>query len=80
MKIAVVGEYTGLSDSYLSVIKALTHASIAIGYKLKIEWIESTLLEDSKDVKPAEREAACDKLKSAHGVLVLADQMRTQSN
>ena len=70
VKIAVVGKYTGLSDSYLSVIKALTHASIAIGHKLKIEWIESTLLEDSKDVKPAEREAACDKLKHAHGVLV----------
>ena len=63
--IAVVGKYTGLTDSYLSVIKALTHASIAIGYKLKIEWIESTTLEDANA-----KDDAFDKLKSAHGVLV----------
>ena len=35
--IAMVGKYTGLSDSYLSVIKALNHASIAASRKLNIE-------------------------------------------
>ena len=69
VKIAVVGKYTGLSDSYLSVIKALTHSSIAIGYKLKIEWIESTLLEDST-VASIEKSEAFEKLRNSNGILV----------
>lgn len=43
--IAMVGKYTGLTDSYMSVIKALKHSSIEAGVDLNIEWIESTDLE-----------------------------------
>ena len=43
--IAVVGKYTGLSDAYLSIIKAMKHASIAAGRKLNIQWVEATELE-----------------------------------
>lgn len=45
--IALVGKYTHLKDSYLSVIKALEHSSMRCHRKLKIEWVESTDLEES---------------------------------
>jgi CTP synthase len=62
--IAVVGKYTGLVDSYLSVIKALQHASFEVGRKLVIDWIEATDLEKSND------NSAWKSLRSADGVLV----------
>lgn len=43
--IALVGKYTGLSDSYLSVIKSLKHAAVAAGQRLVIEWIDAASLE-----------------------------------
>ena len=50
--IAVVGKYTGLTDSYLSVMKSLQHAAIAANRKLKISWIEaSDLEEETKEAK-----------------------------
>ncbi|XP_066361592.1 uncharacterized protein [Miscanthus floridulus] len=47
VRIAMVGKYTGLSDSYLSVIKALLHASVALDRKLVVDWVPSCDLEDS---------------------------------
>jgi len=41
LKIAIVGKYTGLRDSYLSLIKSLDHAGAEVGMKVKILWIES---------------------------------------
>lgn len=41
----MVGKYTGLSDSYLSVVKALEHASIEIERRVVIDWIEASDLE-----------------------------------
>ena len=43
--IAVIGKYTGLQDSYLSVIKALQHAASFADRKLKISWVEASTLE-----------------------------------
>ncbi len=72
--IAMVGKYTGLSDSYLSVIKSLQHASFAVGRKLVIDWIEASHLEDlngakSEDVVKQNTEA-WELLKKADGILV----------
>lgn len=36
VNIALVGKYTKLEDSYASVTKALQHACIQVGYKLKL--------------------------------------------
>ena len=47
--ITLIGKYTGLQDSYLSVIKALRHASISCGVKLELKWIEAGLLEDNNE-------------------------------
>eukprot|EP00922_Rhytidocystis_sp_ex-Travisia-forbesii_P016227 GHVS01024133.1.p1 GENE.GHVS01024133.1~~GHVS01024133.1.p1 ORF type:complete len:728 (+),score=49.70 GHVS01024133.1:153-2336(+) len=71
--IGIVGKYTGLADSYLSVIKALQHAAIEAGLKLKIVWIESTDLEietRSRDAQGAANfESAWDRLRAADGIV-----------
>lgn len=36
VNIALVGKYTKLEDSYASVLKALQHAAIDVGYKLNV--------------------------------------------
>ena len=66
--IAMVGKYTDLSDAYLSVIKSLQHAAMAVDRKLVIDWIEASHLEPDWDAD--EREAAWSSLRAAHGVLV----------
>ena len=69
--IATVGKYTGLSDSYLSVIKALQHSSYAVGRKLVIDWIESADLDDqTASADPEVHAAAWELLKGADGILV----------
>ncbi len=69
--IAVAGKYTDLSDSYLSVIKALQHASFSVNRKLVIDWIESSDLDDdAKDSSPESHAKAWDLLKGADGILV----------
>jgi CTP synthase len=71
IKIAMVGKYTGLSDSYLSVIKALQHSSYEVNRKLEINWIESESLDDKKKSEDPEKYAeAWNILKAADGILV----------
>ena len=73
VKIALIGKYTGLQDSYLSVIKALTHASIAEGLNLEIIWVEAAQLEPNPESTPEieeEYNSAWNKVKSAQGCLV----------
>ncbi|XP_044468705.1 CTP synthase isoform X1 [Mangifera indica] len=71
VKIAMVGKYTGLSDAYLSVLKALLHASVACRRKLIVEWIAAADLEDATaEEAPDAYKAAWNLLKSADGVLV----------
>ena len=71
IRIATVGKYTGLSDSYLSVIKALQHSSYAVGRKLVIDWIESADLDDqTASADPEAHAAAWELLNGADGVLV----------
>ncbi len=61
VKIAVVGKYTDLTDSYKSLNEALTHGGIANSVKVKLKFLESELFETED---PAEH------LKGVHGVLV----------
>ena len=69
--IATVGKYTGLSDSYLSVIKALQHSSFKVNRKLVIDWIESAELdEETAGTDPEAHAAAWELLKAADGILV----------
>ncbi len=43
--IAMVGKYTKLRDSYISIVEALRHAGAALGVKPRLRWIEATDLE-----------------------------------
>ncbi|XP_022762559.1 CTP synthase 2-like isoform X3 [Durio zibethinus] len=71
VRIAIVGKYTGLPDSYLSVLKALLHASVACRKKLVVDWVPASDLEDMTEIENLDAyKAAWKLLKSADGVLV----------
>lgn len=71
VKIAMVGKYVGLTDSYLSVVKALLHACIACSLKPSIEWIAASDLEDeSAQLTPEAHTKAWETLRCAACVLV----------
>ncbi|KAM1001854.1 hypothetical protein ACFX13_008407 [Malus domestica] len=71
VRIAMVGKYVGLADSYLSVVKALLHACVACSLKPSIDWIAASDLEDdSANLIPEAHAAAWGTLKNAACVLV----------
>ncbi|OIW12985.1 hypothetical protein TanjilG_15434 [Lupinus angustifolius] len=71
VRIAMVGKYVGLTDSYLSVVKALLHACVARSLRPSIDWIAaSDLEEESAKSTPEGHAAAWETLKSAACVLV----------
>lgn len=47
----MVGKYTGLSDAYLSVLKALQHACLAASRKLEVLWVEASHLESPPEAR-----------------------------
>jgi CTP synthase len=48
LRIGLVGKYVDLEDSYISVREALYHAGWFHGARLKVEWINSELLEQGE--------------------------------
>jgi CTP synthase len=69
--IALVGKYTNLHDSYISVYKSLEHAALTCKRKLEIKWIEATDLEpEFKKTDPIKFHDAWQALCSSNGVLV----------
>ena len=53
VKIGIVGKYFGtgaftLTDSYLSVIEAIKHASWALGFSPQISWLDAEMYEKNK--------------------------------
>ncbi|KAL7667140.1 CTP synthase [[Candida] zeylanoides] len=69
--IALVGKYTHLKDSYLSVIKALEHSSMKCNRRLRIEWIESSdLEEEAKTTDLSKYHKAWHHVCQADGILV----------
>jgi CTP synthase len=61
VKIAVVGKYTNLMDSYKSLNEALVHGGIANNTKVDIKYIDSQIFED---------ENSTEKLTNINGILV----------
>jgi len=51
VKIAVVGKYVTLPDSYVSVYHALSHAGASIGNKVDVQWIDSEKFENGEAKK-----------------------------
>ncbi len=48
VNLALIGKYTSLKDSYLSIREAITHASAYLNAKPKPLWIEATDIEKGK--------------------------------
>ncbi|WP_323795692.1 CTP synthase [Nisaea sp.] len=61
VKIAVVGKYTSLLDSYKSLAESLTHGGIANKVKVELDWIDSEIFE---------RDDTIHRLEDVHGILV----------
>jgi CTP synthase len=61
VKIAVVGKYTNLLDSYKSLAEALAHGGIANRVKVILEWVDSEVFEQP---------GAVARLDGVHGILV----------
>ncbi|XP_023726011.1 CTP synthase 1 isoform X2 [Cryptotermes secundus] len=69
--IALVGKYTKLEDSYASVTKALQHAALAAGLRLKIKYIEAANLEDvTRSADPVSYHEAWQQFCKSDGVIV----------
>jgi CTP synthase len=61
VRIAVVGKYTNLLDSYKSLAEALAHGGIANRVKVELEWVDSEVFEKPDTVG---------QLDGVHGILV----------
>ena len=71
VRIGIVGKYTGLSDSYLSVTKSLDHAGIANDVQVQVVFIDSAHLEDAVRIKKASvYDEAWTALRSLNGILI----------
>jgi len=62
VKIAIVGKYTHLLDSYKSLSEAMTHGGVANNVRVKVDWIDAEIFE-------AEEEAVR-RLEGVHAILV----------
>ncbi|HBK09234.1 MAG TPA: CTP synthetase, partial [Acetobacteraceae bacterium] len=61
VRIAVVGKYTNLLDSYKSLAEALSHGGIANRVKVRLDWVDSEIFEQPDTVH---------RLEGVHGILV----------
>ncbi len=61
VRIAVVGKYTNLLDSYKSLAEALAHGGIANRVKVHLDWVDSEIFEKPDTVH---------RLEGVHGILV----------
>jgi CTP synthase len=61
VRIAIVGKYTNLLDSYKSLSEALTHGGIANRVRVNLEWLDSAVFETPDTVH---------RLEGVHGILV----------
>ena len=61
VRIAVVGKYMQVKDSYKSLSEALTHGGIANNVRVHMDWIDSEIFE---------RDDAASFLENVDGILV----------
>ncbi len=61
VRIAVVGKYTNLLDSYKSLAEALAHGGIANRVRVRLDWVDAEVFETP---------GAVGRLEDVHGILV----------
>ena len=59
--IGITGKYTSVRDSYASIINALEHSGTALGCKVKIDWIDTSIITDKN---------VAEHLKDVDGIIV----------
>lgn len=59
--IGITGKYTSVRDSYASILNALEHAGIHLGCKVRVKWIDTTVITDAN---------AAEHLKDVDGIIV----------
>ncbi|MCQ8240228.1 CTP synthase [Rhizosaccharibacter radicis] len=67
VRIAVVGKYTSLLDSYKSLNEALLHGGIANRVRVKLDWVDSQIFEQGAG---GSHQGAIQRLEDVHGILV----------
>lgn len=73
VNIAVVGKYIENKDAYLSIVKAIQHASMEIGVRPIISWVDACKIEEymeGGDVDIYEQKQAMLALQRADGILI----------
>lgn len=71
VSVALVGKYTSLHDSYMSVSKSLEHAAMHCKKRLELIWVDASHLEDStQEHYPAHFHKAWHAVCTADGILV----------
>jgi CTP synthase len=62
VKIAIVGKYIALTDSYASVVESLIHAGAELGYSVKVDPVDSADFETNPE--------SIERLQEYHGILI----------
>ncbi|ODN84015.1 CTP synthase [Cryptococcus amylolentus CBS 6039] len=71
VEIVLVGKYTTLEDSYMSVVKSLEHAAMRCGRHLELLWVDSSDLEPAaQSENPVKFHNAWKAVCSAKGIIV----------
>ncbi len=65
VRIAVVGKYTSLLDSYKSLNEALIHGGIANKVRVQLDWVDAQVFEERGNPS-----AVTQRLQDVHGILV----------
>ena len=61
VRIGIVGKYTALPDSYLSILRAFDHVAVALNVRIEIVWINSEEITEGNVYR---------KLELLHGILI----------
>ncbi|MDI6730971.1 MAG: CTP synthase [Candidatus Margulisbacteria bacterium] len=62
VRIAIIGKYTELEDSYISIVESLKHGGLSNSAAIEIKWVNAERLEGEGDIEPIMRDI--------HGVVV----------
>lgn len=62
VRVAIVGKYTELRDSYISIVEALKHGGISDKVAIEIKWVNAEAIENEESLEPVFRDV--------HGILI----------
>jgi CTP synthase len=54
--VAIVGKYTDLKDSYISIVESLKHGALANDVEIEFKWINAEKIEEEENLEPSFRE------------------------